>query len=145
MQQAHNHAKPSHALAIELGIPSLPSLVTCFLMEQLYPDSLLAPSSVHPFTSHMKNFNSAIAMFVALSDPSGIGSMHREHIQAVPSWQRGLAHYDCMFVSTDDTQEGMLGMEVAQVYCFFSFIHSDGQSFPCTLVHWFDCIVNECS
>ncbi|KAF9230397.1 hypothetical protein BU15DRAFT_16182, partial [Melanogaster broomeanus] len=64
------------------------------------------------FTGHIKVFNSAVATFVAPSDPSGIGSMRREHIHAVPSWRRGLARYDCVFVSTDDTQEGMLGMEV---------------------------------
>ncbi|KAF9233392.1 hypothetical protein BU15DRAFT_53934 [Melanogaster broomeanus] len=63
--------------------------------------------------------------------------MRHEHIHTVPSWRRGLARYDCVFVSTDDTQEGMLGMEVARVYCFFSFIHTDGETFPCALVHWF--------
>ncbi|KIK82842.1 hypothetical protein PAXRUDRAFT_153431, partial [Paxillus rubicundulus Ve08.2h10] len=137
---ARGHAKTSTALAIELSIPSLPSLIACFLAEQLHPESQPACSHLPPFIGHIKFFNSAAAMFMAPSDPSGICSMRREHIHAVLSWQRGSAHYDCVFVSTDDTQEGMLGMEVAQVYCFFSFIHTNGQTFQCALVHWFDCI-----
>ncbi|KAF9238354.1 hypothetical protein BU15DRAFT_88408 [Melanogaster broomeanus] len=139
---ARNRAKTSHALAIELGIPSLPSLITHFLSEQLHPESQPTRSGLLPFTGPIKIFNSAIATFVAPSDPSGIGSMRHEHIHAVPSWRRGLARYDCVFVSTDDTQEGMLGMEVARVYCFFSFIHTDGETFPCALVHWFDRIAD---
>ena len=62
-------------------------------------------------------------MFVAPSDPSGIGSMRHEFIQDVPSWQRGPARYDCTYISTDDTKEGMLGMDIARVDCFF-FIDS---------------------
>ncbi|KAF9240171.1 hypothetical protein BU15DRAFT_87691 [Melanogaster broomeanus] len=139
---ARNRAKTSQALAIELGIPLLPSLVAHFLAEQLHPDPQPARPSLRPFTGRIKVFNSAVATFVAPSDPSGIGSMRREHIHVVPSWRRGLARYDCVFVSTDDTQEGMLGMEVARVYCFFSFIHTDGQTFPCALVHWFDRIID---
>ncbi|KIJ58801.1 hypothetical protein HYDPIDRAFT_101977, partial [Hydnomerulius pinastri MD-312] len=140
--QARNRAKTCPALAIELGIPSLPSLVAHFLVEQLHPESQLACSRLPPFTGRIKIFNSATATFVAPSDPSGIGSMRREHIRAVPSWRRGPARYDCVFVNTDDAQEGMLSMEVARVYCFFSFIHTDGQTFPCALVHWFDRIVD---
>ncbi|KAF9231584.1 hypothetical protein BU15DRAFT_55951, partial [Melanogaster broomeanus] len=68
------------------------------------------------FTGHIKVFNSAVTMFVAPSNPSSIGSMHREHIHVVPSWWRGLVHYNCVFVSTDDTQEGMLGIEVARCH-----------------------------
>ncbi|KIK76985.1 hypothetical protein PAXRUDRAFT_168173 [Paxillus rubicundulus Ve08.2h10] len=111
--QAHSHAKTSAALAIELGITSLPSLISCFLVEQLHPESWPAHSCLPPFTGHIKIFNSAAAMFVAQSNQSSIGSMHCEHICVVPSWWRGSACYDCVFVSTDNTQEGMLGMEVA--------------------------------
>ncbi|KAI6104486.1 hypothetical protein EV401DRAFT_2060884 [Pisolithus croceorrhizus] len=129
--QTCNHAKTSTALTIELGIPLLPTLITCFLAEQLQPKSEPGPPHPPPFTGHIKIFSSTIAMFVAPSDPSGIGSMHCECIHATPSWQGGPAQYDCVFVSMDDAQDGMLGMEVAQVY-----------NFSCTLVCWFDCIID---
>ena len=38
-------------------------------------------------------------------------------------------------MNTDDTHEGIQGMEVAQIVCFFSL--------SCTLVHWFDYVVDE--
>jgi len=136
--QAHHRANNALALATELGIPSLPALIACFLSEQLQPEPTPAVSRLPPFTGRIKIFHSATATFVSPSDPSGIGTMQHEHIHAVPSWRRGPACYDCMFVSMDDTQEGMLGMEVAHVYCFFSFIHTNGQTFSCALVHWFN-------
>ncbi|KAI5987021.1 hypothetical protein EDD15DRAFT_2372740 [Pisolithus albus] len=123
---ARNRAKTGAALAIELGIPSLPILIARFLAEQVQPESDPPPRCPPPFTGRIKIFNSAIATFVAPSDPSGIGSMRRERIRATPSWQRGPARYDCVFVSTDDTQDGMLGME----------------TFPCALVRWFDRIAD---
>lgn len=96
-----------------------------------------------PYTGRIKIFNSATATFVSPSDPSGIGSMRHETIRALPSWHRGPARYDCVYVSTDDTKNGMLGMDIARVYCFFSFTHTNGQIFPCALVHWFDRVIDE--
>ncbi|KAI6006921.1 hypothetical protein EDD15DRAFT_2153545 [Pisolithus albus] len=140
--QARNRARNALALTIELGIPSLPKLIACFISEQLQPDSI-TPSIVPPFTGRLKIFHSATATFVAPSDPSGIGSMRHEHIRAIPSWHWGPTWYDCIFVSTDNTREGMLSMDVAQVHCFFSFIHTNGQTFQCTLIRWFDRIADE--
>ncbi|KAF8838495.1 hypothetical protein BDN67DRAFT_982459, partial [Paxillus ammoniavirescens] len=60
---ACGRAKTSAALAIELGIPSLPSLIACFLAEQLHPESQPACSCLPPFTGHIKIFNSAAATF----------------------------------------------------------------------------------
>ncbi|KAF8415957.1 hypothetical protein L210DRAFT_3616358 [Boletus edulis BED1] len=88
-------------------------------------------------------FNLATATFVSPSDPSGIGSMRHETIHALPSWHQGPAQYDCVYVSTDDTKNGMLGMDITCVYCFFSFTHTNGQIFPCALVHWFDRVIDE--
>ncbi|KAJ8581812.1 hypothetical protein M405DRAFT_716963, partial [Rhizopogon salebrosus TDB-379] len=49
---------------------------------------------------------------VAPSDPSGITGMCRKYICAVPSWRHGPGRYDCAFINTDDTQDGMLSMNV---------------------------------
>ncbi|KIO05507.1 hypothetical protein M404DRAFT_141006 [Pisolithus tinctorius Marx 270] len=138
--QACNCAKNALTLAIELGIPSLPGLIAQFIFEQLHPDSTMLITSHHvtPFTGHVKIFHSATATFIAPSDPSGIGSMWHKYIRAMPSWHQGSGWYDCVFVSTDDTKEGMLGMDIAQVLCLFSFVHTNGQTFLCTLIHWFD-------
>ncbi|KAI6003078.1 hypothetical protein EDD15DRAFT_2157546 [Pisolithus albus] len=145
LARSRNRARNALALAIELGIPSLPKLIAYFISDQLQPDRVtpIVPCVVAPFTGRLKVFHSATATFVAPSDPSGIGSMRREYIRAMPSWHQGPARYDCIFVSTDDTREGMLSMDVAQVHCFFSLVHTNGRMFQCALVRWFDRIADK--
>ncbi|KIK12382.1 hypothetical protein PISMIDRAFT_121009 [Pisolithus microcarpus 441] len=69
--------------------------------------------------------------------------MRQEKICAIPVWHHGLARYDTIFVSMDDTFNGMLSMEVAHVLCFFSFVYTNGYSYSCALIHWFDHIADE--
>ncbi|KAN0094838.1 hypothetical protein V8E55_003125 [Tylopilus felleus] len=137
---ARNRAKTALALSVELSIPFLSQLIGTFLFEQLHSESARTNPPRHhpPFVGRIKIFHSAIATFVAPSDPSGIGGMWREHIRAMLSWRHGPPRNDCVFMTTDDTIEGMQGMDIGRVYCFFSFIHTNGQTFPCALVHWFD-------
>ncbi|KAG1815846.1 hypothetical protein DFJ58DRAFT_720308 [Suillus subalutaceus] len=44
---------------------------------------------------------------------------------------------DCMFVNINPDVEGMQGLKVARVLCFFSFKHN-WIEYPCALVQWFD-------
>ncbi|KAI6100074.1 hypothetical protein EDD16DRAFT_1697264 [Pisolithus croceorrhizus] len=128
---AHGHARSVPALAIELGIPTLPRLISEFLYEQLHCEPISSPSHPHHlpvFTGPLKVFHSATATFVSPSDPSGIGSMRCEMICAIPTWH---------------CANGMLSMEVAQVLCFFSFVYTNSYSYPCALIHWFECIADE--
>lgn len=67
--------------------------------------------------------------------------MYREHIRAVPSWRQGPARYDCVFVETDHSAEGMRGLDVAHVFLFFSFTFR-GKFYPCALVRWYCCVGN---
>ncbi|KAF9234302.1 hypothetical protein BU15DRAFT_90031 [Melanogaster broomeanus] len=122
---ARGRARSVPALAIELGVPGLSRLIGQFLYEQPHKESTSTPH-FPVFAGRVKVFHSATATFVSPSDPSGIGSM-----------------YDCIFVSTDDTDEGMLSMEVARVLSFFSFVYTNGDTYPCALVHWFDRIADE--
>ena len=46
-------------------------------------------------------------------------------------------------MSTDETKDGMLSMDVGRVYCFFSFTHMDRQFFSCALIHWFDRLADQ--
>ncbi|KAI5984735.1 hypothetical protein EDD15DRAFT_2375005 [Pisolithus albus] len=143
---ARGRARSVPALAIELGIPTLSTLIGQFLYEQLQCESI-SPSAgarrLPVFAGALKVFHSATATFVSPSDPSGIGGMRREKIRAIPVWHHGPARYDTLFVSTDDTFNGMLSMEVARVLCFFSFIYTNGYSYSCALIHWFDRIADE--
>ncbi|KAI6158878.1 hypothetical protein EDD17DRAFT_1779129 [Pisolithus thermaeus] len=103
-------------LAFELGIPMLPKLISEFLYEQLHCEpisSLSHPHHLPVFTGPLKVFHLATATFVSPSDPSGIGT------------------------------DGMLSMEVAQVLCFFSFVYTNGYSYPCALIHWFEHIADQ--
>jgi len=51
--------------------------------------------------------------------------MHREYIQATPSWRKEGPQYDCIFLNTNSDMEGMHGLEVAHVLAFFSFFFGD--------------------
>ena len=95
------------------------------------------------FTGRVKIYHSAAATFVSPSDPCGVGGARREQIKATPSWFRGPDRYDTVFVNTDDTRKDMQGMEVARVVCFFSLPCTNGVSYPCALVHWFDYVEDE--
>ena len=75
-------------------------------------------------------FNSAVAMFHALSDISGITGMRHEHIRSTSSWRKGPAWYDCVLVNTNPVIDRARGFEVAHVFLFFSFRHQD-KEYPC--------------
>lgn len=129
------------ALAIELAILDLPSLVGQFLSQQLNH----VPGQHPPLSFHgpVKVFHSAFATFRAPSDPSGIGGMRREPIRATPTWYHGPARYDCVFVNTDDATDGMLSMDIARVYAFFSIVYINGQTHECALIQWYDRLTDE--
>jgi hypothetical protein len=94
-------------------------------------------SSDHPeFCTKISVYSSAVATFYAPSDVSGIGGMRCERIHAIDSWRNGPGRYDCIFVNTDPSMDGMLGLDIARVRLFFSFKHED-TILPCALVHWF--------
>ncbi|KAG2132162.1 hypothetical protein BD769DRAFT_1666157 [Suillus cothurnatus] len=123
--RAHN----IRTLVVEMDIPDLPQLVRLFLYDQLLADdshnSDDVPLSACPrFEGPIKIFNSAAATFFAPSNPSGVGGMRREHICAVPSWQKGPPRYDTVFINTG-SKDSINRMEVGRVLCFFSFCHSD--------------------
>ena len=62
--------------------------------------------------------------------------MKCERIHAVDHWRRWPGRYDTLFISTDSSAPGILGLEVARAHLFFSFTHN-GIMYPCALVHWF--------
>ncbi|KAG1781229.1 hypothetical protein EV702DRAFT_962857 [Suillus placidus] len=130
------------ALAHEVAVPDLRRLIRYFLFSQLNPDDARDPkdipaASLPRHEGKLQVFNSAAAMFYAPSDLSGIGGMRREHIRACPLWQNEYPRNDCMFINTDSDAEGMRGLEVARVICFFSFKHN-WEVYPCALIQWFE-------
>ncbi|KAI6139557.1 hypothetical protein BKA82DRAFT_143902 [Pisolithus tinctorius] len=60
-----------------------------------------------------------------------------EYIHATPTWRQDSPCYDCVFIITNPELEGMHGMDVARVLCFFSFKTYSNQ-YHCAIVHWFD-------
>ncbi|KAG1804349.1 hypothetical protein EV424DRAFT_1330679 [Suillus variegatus] len=130
------------ALADEVAVPNLRHLIRDFMFSQCNRDDRHDPEDI-PTGSYPRNegklqvFNSASATFLAPSDPSGVGGMRREHIRACPLWRNEYPRNDCVFINTDSDAQGMRGLEVARIICFFSFIH-DWEGYPCTLIQWFD-------
>ncbi|KAG1856602.1 hypothetical protein C8R48DRAFT_749163 [Suillus tomentosus] len=137
-QRLDNVAK----LAEEVDVPHLQCLIQYFLFTQLFPDDPRNPEDVPAatcprHTGKLYVFNSATATFYAPSDPSGVGGMRREQVRACPLWQNVYPRNDCVFISTDTDLEGMRGLEIARVKCFFSFKYL-GKKYPCVLIQWFD-------
>ncbi|KAI9568902.1 hypothetical protein HD554DRAFT_2204879 [Boletus coccyginus] len=114
-------------LTKELNILKLLTLIYYFLYDQIYGNthqsSADVPLKAMPiYRGRMDVFHSALVTFFALSDPSEIGGMHHEHIQA-----------------TSSCTNSINGMDVARVLCPFSFLFLSN-TFSCTLVHWYKCI-----
>lgn len=139
-------------LSTHINIPNFSTAVKRFLYDQLHPNApvqndTVLPTSYYgdlndPRLSRFSVFTSARATFYAPSDLSGIGGMYREHIRATKSWQKGLPRYDCVFVETDASKDGMRGLHVARVKLFFSFWRDDVY-YPCAFVDWFTRIGEE--
>ena len=133
---AHKYPSSLYTLAHHIQQPKLPLLTRWFLHFQLQnnvnpsnnnvalPDLSGLPFSV---------FHSATSTFYAPSDLSGLGGMHSECIQSTPSWQKGPAHYDTVFLEKDPEIPGMGGLHVSRVFLFFSFTYN-GIKYPCMLI-----------
>ncbi|KAG1901623.1 uncharacterized protein F5891DRAFT_1128048 [Suillus fuscotomentosus] len=122
-----NRAKTVAALANE---------VACIRGDRCDPEDI--PTGSYPQNEgKLQVFNSASATFLAPSDLSGVGGMQWEHIRACPLWRNEYPRNDCVFINTDSDAQGMQGLEVARIICFFSFIH-DWEGYPCALIQWFD-------
>ena len=113
------------SLATELDIPQLVDILCRFLQSQLQHDDRDpedVPLDECPFYDGPVNvYNSTSSMFYAPSDMSGLHSMRREHMRCSPMWRNEGPRYDCIFVVTNPHAEGMLGLDVARVLCFFFF------------------------
>ena len=122
-------------------------LIRRFLYDQLYPNNLLSSSDVPlracpSYSGKVRVHSSAVAIFHAPSDQSGVYGMHREHIRATKSWRKGPPRYDCVFLNRDPDILGVLGMDIVRVFVFFSF-NFGGKTYPCALVHWFTIVGDE--
>ncbi|KIM60579.1 hypothetical protein SCLCIDRAFT_123900, partial [Scleroderma citrinum Foug A] len=135
-------AKNVAGLATELDIPYFPSLLRYFLHSQLDPTDTQLPEEIPleecPFyNGKLRVYNSACSTFFAPSDLSGVHGMRREHIRSCPMWRKEGPRLDCVFIVTNPQAEGMRGLDVARILCFFSFDYL-GTRYPCAVVHWFD-------
>ena len=95
--------------------------------DMVLPDISSSPVSV---------FLSATSSFYAPSDLSGLGGMHSKVICSTPSWRKGPACYDMVFLEKDPEIPGMGGLHIGRVILFFSFVY-DGIKYPCALIQWF--------
>ncbi|KAI6098291.1 hypothetical protein EDD16DRAFT_1768168 [Pisolithus croceorrhizus] len=138
----HARARNVGALATELGVLDLAHLLRHFLQSQLYPNDLRNPEDIPyqecpVYEGRIRVYNSACSTFFAPSDLSGIHGMRHEHIRSCPMWRNAGPRFDCIFIVTDPQAEGMRGLDVAHVLCFFLFKYQ-GTFYPCAVIHWFD-------
>ncbi|KAI6154599.1 hypothetical protein BKA82DRAFT_4347529 [Pisolithus tinctorius] len=133
-------ARTVGALAAELCLPQLPNILRRFFYSQLFPtDDLddIALDECPPYDGSVRVYNSACSTFFAPSDLCGLYGMRREHIRSCPMWRNEGPRFDCIFVVTDPEAEGMRGLDIARVLCFFSFKYQ-GTLYLCAVVRWFD-------
>ncbi|THH16276.1 hypothetical protein EW146_g4354 [Bondarzewia mesenterica] len=110
--EARHYPHRLAALALAVKQPRLPELVRRFLFDQLYPDAPLSASEI-PLSEcpvihgQISVFHSAVAIYYAPSDPSGIGGMHKERIRATPLWRGTAPRRDCVFAEKDADLPGM--------------------------------------
>lgn len=150
MQIEPGYPRAPQALGDQVGIPSLPIIISHYLYQQHHPDADIPEdsASLPPPPTRVHVFHSAAAMYYTPSDPSGIGGMHREHIRSTPSWRKG-PRYDCVYVGCDPTAHGFCALSVAHVRLFIKFTeHSDAASAEpvdhhCAVVQWFSTIGDE--
>jgi hypothetical protein len=81
-------------------------------------------------------FHSALVIFHAPSDPSGMKGMRRKYVRCTPSWRQDGPRRDTVFVTVNPNEKGIRRMEVARVLLLFSFVH-ETKTYPCALIHWF--------
>ncbi|KAF9232417.1 hypothetical protein BU15DRAFT_90655 [Melanogaster broomeanus] len=87
--KSRHRARNIPDLAEELNSPELPTLIHCFLYDQLHATHIDLRLMCHCGNASLQGrvdvFHSALATFFAPSDLSGTGGMHHEHIRATPS------------------------------------------------------------
>lgn len=86
-------------------------------------------------SSKVDVFHSAVAVFYAPSDISGVRGLRQERLRSHPSWH-GHPRRDCAFAVEDQSQPGFCGMSSVRILLFFSFFHEDVR-YECALVEWF--------
>ena len=116
-----------------LGIPSLPTLLSNFLHEQLTIKDLNAP-----FMGKVFLYPSAVAMYYAPSDKSGIGRMLHEWIQSIGSWYGGPPRHDCIFISHDENLPSFRGLYVGQVLALLRVVTVEKIKYPAALISLFE-------
>jgi len=130
---------PRHleALTAHICQPGFPSALGKFVYFLDHPDGTdIPPGFVYTqYEGLIKVYHSAIATYYAPSDLCGTGGLHRERIRSIPSFHGG-RRYDTVFVELDASKEGLLGMVVARIHLFFSFLYRGKYHF-CALVHWY--------
>jgi hypothetical protein len=105
---------------VELQQPNFTTLIRQFLHHQCHPDADSDSADVSlnkllRFHEKISLHSSAVATFYAPSDISGIGGMCRECIRTMPTWRKGGSQYDCVFINTDSSSQGMRSLDVAHV------------------------------
>ncbi|KAI6010789.1 hypothetical protein F5J12DRAFT_904923 [Pisolithus orientalis] len=128
---AHTHHMTVGALAAELCLPQLLNILHHFLYLQLFPTDDLddIPLDKCPlYDGSMHVYNSACSTFFAQSNLCGLYGMCCENEGPC---------FDCVFIVTNPEAEGMHGLDIACILCFFSFKYQ-GTLYPCTVIHCYN-------
>ena len=109
-------------IAGTINQPDLTHLIRQFIHDQTRcrlnseaSSSTTSKSDLLEFNLKITIYTSTVSTFYAPSDVSGTGGMCCEQIHATNAWQNGPGRYDCVFINTDASAEGMLGLDIDRV------------------------------
>ncbi|KAG7098149.1 hypothetical protein E1B28_000119 [Marasmius oreades] len=138
---ARGYPHTVETLSRHINQPKFPHVLRQFLFDQLNPHSDIFGESLDidqcpPFSEKITVFHSAVLTCFAPSDECGSNGMYRERIRSTPHWHGKRPRRDTVFVQVDGSLPGVLGLAVARVLLFFSFIYNK-KNYPCALVNWY--------
>ncbi|KAH9935835.1 hypothetical protein B0H21DRAFT_699140 [Amylocystis lapponica] len=143
------YSRSVYALADAIHQPSFPTALRRFLYAEQHPrrshSSHLVPIERCPKVSHSDKIYvvySAVALFYAPSDPSGIGGMRREWIRATPSWRRGPSRFDCVLLKGSSDPNVLGGFDVARIRLLFT-IRFDYVHYSCALIQRYEFVADQ--
>lgn len=133
-------------LGQEFDEPELELMIRQHIMDQISAGGQLGLISHLRALPHIHGsvsiYTSAVSLFYAPSDVSGIYGVAKERIHATPTWgKKHIPRYDTVYVVAGD-DPGMKGLEIARVHLIFSAEHRS-KTYACALVQWFSKIGDE--
>ena len=102
-------------LGAQISVPAFPSLLSCFLYNQINAGSphksfQVSPSLWPVFNGPISVFNSTTILFHSPSESTKSFNVSQEVVHVCPNWQKKMPWYDCIAVAVVANLLGLCSM-----------------------------------